>query len=131
MMKLEVRLDGRLVYDSSFQMCREDAVGFTQEKQGDLVFTLKAPREIVWTGYKEEDDKTKAAEEIKGTIWEAGGETWGLILGAYFQSRDTSLMNTLIGLEAKKRSETGIAKGLTVTTYPITGIGKDGQSGKR
>ena len=125
MMKLEVRLDGRLVYHSSFPMCREDAAGFTQEKQRDLVFTFRAPREIVWTGYKENDDRTNATQEIKTQIWEAGGEVWGLLLGAYFttvdKTGDVSLMNTIIFVEARKRYETQITRGLSVTTYPLAG----------
>ncbi len=122
MMALEVRVEGRPVYQTSFWMCRENADGeFTRQGNPIIVFRFKAGREIVWAGYKENDDRTDATQEIEGNIWEAGGATFGLLLGASFESDDTRLMNMIIFAEAQKRFETQITRGLSVTTYPLAG----------
>ena len=122
MMALEVRVDGRRVYQTSFTMCREDANGeFTRQGNPILIFRFRAGREIMWTGYKESEDRTNASQEIEGNIWEAGGQAYGVLLGASFESKDSRLMNTIIFAEVQKRSETMIAPGLSVTTYPLAG----------
>src|SRR5260370_39312141 len=78
MMALEVRVEGRPVYQTSFWMCRENADGeFTRQGNPIIVFRFKAGREIVSAGYKQNDDKTDAAQESKGTTGKQVAQRFG------------------------------------------------------
>src|SRR5260221_12686924 len=75
LMTLEVRLDDRMVYKSTFPLCRtnRDTVQ-SQGQAGRIEFTFRPERAIVWEGYREANDRTAANEVIEGNIWEAGAD---------------------------------------------------------
>jgi hypothetical protein len=119
-MKLEVRLDQRLIYQSSFPLCRsERSSAHSEGQKKKLEFAFKAPRAIVWQGYRDEDNTTGPDQEIEGNIWLAGADPDKMLLGVSFMSRDSIYMNTIHIAYSNRRSVSEIEPGLVVITKPI------------
>jgi len=119
-MKLEVRLDQKIIYQSSFPLCRAErssAHSEGQKKQLDFVFN--APRAIVWQGYRDEGNTTDSDQEIEGGIWLAGADPDVMLLGVSFMSRGSIYMNTLHIAYPDRRQVSEIEPGLVVITEPI------------
>jgi hypothetical protein len=121
-MKLEVRLDQKIIYQSSFSLCRAErssAHSEGQKKNLDFVFT--SPRAIVWQGYRDEDNTTDPNQEIEGGIWLAGADPDVMILGVSFMSRGAIYMNTLHIAYPDRRAVSEIEPGLVIITEPVRG----------
>jgi len=119
-MALEIRLHGKVVFRSSFPVCRADPSTVTLQGEASKVlhFTFKPHRAIVWGGYREGDDTTLAHQTIAGDIWLAGREPDVLLLGVAFTSLNKVYMNTVHVCHPAQRDRTLITSGLFVTTYP-------------
>jgi hypothetical protein len=119
-MALEVRLDRGIIFKSSFPLCRADRSSiYARGNSKGLHFAFKPHRAIVWQGYRDKDDTTRANQVIEGDIWLAGSDPDALLLGVDFTSSDTIYMNTIHIAHPTQRDRTEIARGLVVTTYPI------------
>ncbi len=120
-MTLEVRLDRRVIFKSSFPLCRADRLTIAgQGEPKSLHFAFKPHRVIVWKGYRsDEGDPSPANQVIECDIWLAGSDPDDLLLGVSFSSSNTIYMNSIHIARPTKRDETGMAAGLVVTTYPI------------
>jgi len=119
-MKLEVRLDQKTIYQSSFPACRTDGLSTNNVGQKKiLAFVFNAPRAIVWQGYRDEDNTTNPDQEIEGNIWLAGADPDAMILGVSFVSRGAIYMNTLHIAYPDRRHVSEIEPGLVVITEPI------------
>ena len=121
-MKLEVRLDQKIIYQSSFPLCRADRSSAHSEGQTKkLDFVFNAPRAIVWHGYRDEDNTTDLSQEIEGNIWLAGADPDKMILGVSFVSRGSIYMNTLHIAYPDRREVLEIEPGLVIITEPVRG----------
>ncbi len=119
-MKLEVRLDQKTIYQFSFPACRTDRLSTNNVGQKKILeFVFNAPRAIVWQGYRDEDNTTNPDQEIEGNIWLAGAEPDAMILGVSFVSRGAIYMNTLHIAFPDRRHVSEIESGLVVITEPI------------
>jgi hypothetical protein len=113
---LDVRLDLRLVYHSSFPICRVER---KLEPQKRLEFSFKAPKAIVWKGYRsDEGDTTVAHTDFKVSIWQAGGDPDDLLLGIGVSAADGLHMNTILIVWPDKANLDQLADGLSVTSRP-------------
>jgi hypothetical protein len=119
-MKLEVRLDQKIIYQSSFPLCRADRsrVHSEGQKQG-LDFVFNSPRTIVWQGYRDEDNTTHPGQEIEGSIWLAGADPQAMLLGVSFVSRGSTYMNTIHVAYPGRREVSEIEPGLLIITEPV------------
>jgi hypothetical protein len=119
LMTLEARFDNHIIQKSTFPLCRASRESaHSQGQTGRIEFTLRPDRVIVWTGYREKDDRTAAGEVLEGNIWEAGADPDALTLGVSFVNGNRILMNTVHIAHPAGRDESEIAKGLVVRTYP-------------
>jgi len=119
-MKLEVRLDHKIIYQSSFPLCRaERSSAHSEGQKKKLDFAFNAPRAIVWQGYRDEDNTTDPDQEIEGNIWLAGADPDVMLLGVSFRSRGSIYMNTLHIAYPDRREVSEIELGLVVITEPI------------
>ena len=113
-MVLEVRLDGKPVYASTFPMCKQRRSQIKPERQQRLLeFHFEAvPRRF--------GPRSRAAdpEPIGGTIWETGGEPNAILLGLSIAAEDQVLLNMhyTARMDAESRSER--VRGLVITTHP-------------
>jgi hypothetical protein len=116
-MKLELRLHKKLLFDASFPLCQanRDTVA-SQGAKGRIDFVLKVPRAINWEGYHDHDKSSKD-DLIEVNFWLAGSDPDQLAIGASFADAKKILMNGLHLASPYKRSETEMAKGLVVITY--------------
>jgi hypothetical protein len=120
-MALEVRLDKKILFKSSFPLCHAKRSNIPAGGQSKtLHFAFKPPRAIVWKGYRDDEgDPTPANQEIDGDIWLAGSDPDALLLGISFISLNTIYMNTIHVAHPTQRDQTEIARGLFVTTDPV------------
>ncbi len=117
-MAVEVRLDGRRLYRSTFPACRVNGSDLSKQGGRVLRFSFQAGRPIVWSGYGDDHETTQPPEELEGNIWEAGGEASRLLLGVSFSTRDKIMMNTIHVAGIASTSQSEIANGLLVVTSP-------------
>lgn len=119
LMKIELRLDKTLLFDATFPLCQAERGGVAgQGADGRVDFTFKAPRAIIWEGYHDHD-KSKVNDSIEVNFWLAGSDPDRLAIGASFVDPKRILMNGLHLASPTRRSQTEMAKGLVVVTYPI------------
>jgi hypothetical protein len=83
-----------------------------------MEFFFQPKRRIVWTGYRETNDQTEAAETLEVDVWQAGADPDGLTLGVSVMSHERILMSTVHLAYQGRSNESSLAKGLVVTTYP-------------
>ncbi len=119
-MKLEVRLDQKSIYESSFPLCRaERSTAYSEGQKKKLEFLFKPQRTIVWQGYRDEDNTTDPDQEIEGNIWLAGADPNAMILGVSFVSRGSIYMNTIHIAYPERREVSEIEPGLVIITEPV------------
>jgi hypothetical protein len=107
-------VDGKVVHHSNFPVCRIT----------DDALTAVAADEVVTFHFKgghtfQDEYRTNKAQVIEGSIWEAGAETDGLLLGVSFVSKGQILLNTIHISKEGSLSASEIDRGITVRTFPI------------
>jgi hypothetical protein len=118
-MTLEVRLDTATMYKTSFPICRAArATSSSQGEDGRVEFWFTPRRPIVWTGYRDAPDTTRANQVIEGSLWEAGADANDLVLGVSFSTGERIVINTVHVTHPQTPDATEIAHGLSVLTYP-------------
>ncbi len=80
-MTIEAQLDGIIISRTIFPICHalRDSIPI-KEPQKIIEFSFRPKRSIAWTGYRDENDETKADEVIKGSFWQAGADPDALLL---------------------------------------------------
>lgn len=118
-MSLEVKLDGKTLYKSTFPVCRASRKSpASQGETGSVQFYFRPGRPIKWSGYRERPETTGADQLIEADLWQAGADPDDLIIGASFESGSRIYMNTVVVAHPGRRDSTTVADGLVVTTYP-------------
>jgi hypothetical protein len=120
-MLLELQLDRELVYRTSFPICRADrSSAFSQGEQGKIALWLAPRRAIIWSGYRDTADTSRARQRIEADVWQAGADSAFLTRGVAFMTGKTILMNTLHVARPGAADSTLIAGGLVLVTRPDT-----------
>jgi hypothetical protein len=121
-MTIEAQLDGVTISRTIFPICHtlRDSIPI-REPQKTIEFSFRPKRSIVWTGYRDENDETKANKLINGSFWQAGADPDALLIGVSFIASDRILMNTIHISHTVKRESSEIARGLVIVTYPSKG----------
>lgn len=121
-MNLELRLDKKIIYQSSFPLCHaQRSSEYNQGQSKKLHFTFNSPKTIVWEGYRDEDNTTNPNQKIESAIWLAGAEPDALLLGISFVADNTIYMNTIHIAHPTKRDVSKIASGLVLITDIVRG----------
>jgi hypothetical protein len=116
-MGIEVTVDGKSVYKSSFPICKttnapaDDRDG----KQKILAFAFKGGRTF------QGEYQTTSAEMLEGNIWQAGADADDLLLGVSFVSKkqNQTLLNTVQIARPDRRSLEEVDTGIFVETFPV------------
>ena len=116
-MGIEVTVDRKLVYKSSFPICKTNEAPTADHngKQKILAFSFKG-------GLKFQGEyQTTNADTIEGNIWQAGADADDLILGVSFVSKKQNqiLLNTIQIAQPTRRSVEEVDTGVIVETFPI------------
>ena len=119
-MTLEVRLDNTAVYTTSFPVCRADRSSPLSQGQeeGHASFSFEPHHMLVWRGYRDEADTTRAHQVIEGGLWQAGADPDDLLLGVDFVVPNRIVMNTIHIAHPGAAVTSWFAQGLAVLTYP-------------
>jgi len=119
LMTVEVPFDHRTASKTTVPICKAPRSSVESGgEQGTISFTFVPRRPIVWEGYRDDPDTTRANQVMSGDIWEAGADSDVITLGVEFSGPDRPTMNTLVCAYPDKADSTEIAKGLTVLTHP-------------
>ncbi len=111
-MALEVRLGSETLYKSSFPICHaRRSSPYSQGQKARVEFSFRPSRSINWQGYRDEDDK------------QAGADPDQLLIGVTFSDTRAIYMNTIHIAKPTERSQSEVAEGLTIVTYPADGGG--------
>jgi hypothetical protein len=112
-MGIEVVLNGKPIYRSSFPIC---PIG-DRSKEADkrIVFSFKGGH--IFQG----EYHTTPAETIQGNIWQAGTDPGAILFGLSFSTKKQVLLNTIHVAKPGKVSESEIDPGLKVRTFAISG----------
>ena len=111
-MGIQIALNGKVIYRSSFPVC---PIGDrSKEVQKTVVFSMKGGH--VFQG----EYHTTAAQTIEGNIWQAGADPGVILLGMSFDSQNQILLNTVHIAKVGRESRTEIDRGLIVRTFPST-----------
>ncbi len=114
-MGIEVTLDGKSVFKSSFPICKTtEAPRSPDGKQKILAFTFKGGR--VFQG----EYHTTVAETVDGNIWQAGADADDLILGVSFATKQQILLNTVHIARPDRPSAEQVDTGIVVATFQIS-----------
>lgn len=81
-------------------------------------FSFRSGRPVVWDGYRDQKDRTAAGQVIEASLWQAGAEPDAVLIGVSFSTPDRVLMNTIHIAHPDRRTESTVAAGLTVSSYP-------------
>jgi hypothetical protein len=74
-MMLEVRLDQRVIYKTSFPLCRSERTSTYSDGQNTrLRFSFTPGRTITWTGYRDKTETTRPNQTLHGDIWLSGAD---------------------------------------------------------
>ncbi len=120
LMAIEVRLDEVTLYKGSFPSCLASRTSSHSQGQASrLEFVFRPERAIVWEGYREEADTTAPNDRIECNLWQAGADPDVMVIGVTFLDRRKIYMNTLHIIKPSERSQTDVADGLLVITYPV------------
>lgn len=113
---LDVHLDQKLIYRSSFPICHVER---KNEPQKRVAFSFNAPRPIVWKRYRSDEGDTTAADtRFEVSVWQAGGDLDDLLLGVGVSAGDGLHMNTIVIVWPNKSNVSQLADGLSVTSHP-------------
>jgi len=94
-MRLDLRLDRSLLYTTSVPICRADRAGaYSQGSQGKFSFWFQPRRAIVWSGYSDKEDTSRAPQDVEVHVWQAAADSDFLTLGATLMTSKRILMNT-------------------------------------
>jgi hypothetical protein len=111
---LRILLDGKSIYRSSFHVCRVRSGDVPRLKERpEIAFSFRGGP--VFQG----EHPTSPKEMVEVSIWQAGSEPDGLLLGISFSTNGRVLLNTLHLVEADRASESQLDRGLLVRTYPV------------
>ena len=122
MIRLEVRLDGKVIYSNSLPICK----GRRDFENGKASFNFTPNRPIVWYGYRSEPDNggtdpgdtTPAGTNLKFVFWQAGGEKNTIDLGYGVIAKDGIHMHSMHFLSPVSKITTIMAPGLILETWP-------------
>jgi hypothetical protein len=122
MIAIRVRLNSAELCRSSIPICRWER----RFEKGKSTFRFTPSTALVWYGYRSgEGDSTKDAGDttvgntpFEVDIWQAGGEVNAIELGATADAPDGLHMNTIHMLWPRRESQTTLAPGLVLETWP-------------
>jgi hypothetical protein len=104
-----IRLDSKVLYRGVLPICR----GSRDAEDGRVMYHFIGGHSF------QGEFHTRSTDSIEGDIWQAGGETYALILGKSFDSGKQILLNTVHIAKPEKQASSTLDKGLFITTYPI------------
>lgn len=115
-MRLEVELDGKIIYRSSFPVCRANSGSNPAEgRQRIIVFYFKG-------GHLFQDEyRTARTQFIEGNIWQAGADPDAMLLGVSFSGKKQVLLNTIHVTKPESVSASEVDRGMVVRTFPPSG----------
>ena len=113
LLRLEISLDGRSIYQSSLHICRlrKEDLPPPKERPG-VAFSFRGGHTF------QGEIRTSQRQVVEANIWQAGGEPDGILMGISFSTGSRVLLNTLHHAKADHTSKSQLDRGLFVATYP-------------
>jgi len=110
---VEVTQDSNIIYTASFPICHVRRGDIMPEpKQRLLSFVLDSKKHKYFGA--------KKGAQLEGNIWEAGADPDDIILGVSFDTKEQIFLNSIFILYPDKLSQSELAKGLVIKTFPAS-----------
>jgi len=114
-MGLEVLLNGKVIYRSSFPVCpTSDRTKKTDQQQKTVAFSFKGGH--LFQG----EHHTTQTQTIEGNIWQAGNDPGAILFGVSFSTERRVLLNTIHVAKLGAESTSEVDHGLVLRTFPIS-----------
>ena len=110
-MGIELVLDGKPIYRSSFPICQIS--DRSKERSQSVTFTLKGGHTF------QSEYHTVPTQAIAVEIWQAGADPDDILLGISFATNNQILLNTIHIAKPERVSRTEIDLGIVVRTFPL------------
>jgi hypothetical protein len=114
LMGLELFVEGRIVYHSSFRAClleRTDANAQGESKARAFYFSGGHNFQGLY--------KTTKREQVEGNIWEAGADPDDILLGVSFATPSQVLLNAIHIVRPGKPTQSTLDRNVIIKTYPL------------
>ena len=112
---LDVTLDGKAIYGSTFPICQARRRAIKPEPQQRILeFRFDAAPRRFGTRSRVTDPQA-----IDANIWQAGAERNAIILGVSFSTESLVLLNVRHLARADAATRTEHVRGLVITTRPV------------
>lgn len=113
-MGVQVLLDGKSIYHSSFLACQMNRTIATAEREQKARTTFHFSGGHTFQGMYH----TRTTDTVEGTIWQAGADPDDILLGVSFVAHDQVLLNTIHIAKLGKPTESKLDRGIMIKTYP-------------
>jgi hypothetical protein len=111
---VEILVEGKAVYRSSFRACRlERTDAVAKNEGGTRVFHFSGGHDFQNTY------PTTKRESIEGNLWQAGADTDDILLGVSFTAHNQILLNTIHVAKLGEPSSSTLDSDVVIKTYPI------------
>ena len=110
--RLHVTLRGKSLFDATVPVCRIPEAE-RSEKADHTILTFHFRGDPSWF---DSEAASVPGTPIEGSIWQAGGEAYGMLLGVSFLGRHQVLLNTIHIAKADEYSSAPVANGIVVST---------------
>ena len=112
-MSIEVLVEKKVVYRSSFPMCSTTTKPKAEQEKKILKFFFAG-------GHRFQGEYgTTSAQKIEGNIWQAGADPDALLLGVSFMTKGQILLNTIHIAKPNAPSVWELDRGVIVRTFPV------------
>ena len=108
-LRVTVRLESRILYMGLLPICR----GNRDAEDGRAEFHFSSDQ--IFGG----EYHARHRDSIEGDIWQAGGETDGLMLGISLATKKQVMLNTLHLARPDRQTSAELDRGLYITTVPL------------
>ena len=117
---VDLMVDQTSVLEATVPICHQERGGSAGQGQsaGQIQFTFRPKRSIVWSGYREHDDVTAANAPLEAVIWQAGSDPDDLIIGITVADAKKNVMHALHMASPNVETSTTLAKGVVLRTHP-------------
>jgi hypothetical protein len=116
--RIHVTLRGRPLLDATVPVCRVPE-GARSTKAEGTVLEFHFRGDPSWF---DTEETSVPGTAIEGNIWQAGGETYGMLLGVAFVGAGRVLLNTVHIAQDGEHSSAPVAKGVVVSTSKFRSV---------
>jgi hypothetical protein len=116
-MEIELSVEGKIVYRSSFRACRMKRADANSKREGNTKIFYFPGGHTFQKKYR-----TTRQTQIKGSIWQAGADPDDVLLGVSFETDNQVLLNTVDIVRPGRPTQYTLDDDVVIKTYQVTSV---------